>query len=99
MIAVRKEIPAFADFNNREFIHVDNPHLFVFSRFNLTRTSGGVLVVVNFDANPQYLDLNNPHIKSALPYGQVTDRISGDTPTMFKEQLVIPPYHFYWLTE
>jgi len=98
MISVRKEIPAFADFNNREFIHVENPHLFVFSRFNLTRTTGSVLVVVNFDAKIQYLDLDNPHIKSALPYGHVTDLISGDTPTMFKEQLVIPPYHFYWLT-
>lgn len=99
MIAVRKEIPAFSDFNNRELIHVDNPHLFVFSRFNLTRTSGSVLVVVNFDANPQHLDMTHPQIKSALSYGHVTDLVSGDTPAMFKDQLVIPPYHFYWLTD
>lgn len=99
MIAVRKEIPAFADFNNRELIHVDNPHLFVFSRFNLLRTTGGVLVVVNFDARPQHLDLTNPHIKSVLSYGHITDLVSGDTPSMFKDQLVIPPYHFYWLTD
>jgi len=99
MIVVRKEIPAFSDFNNRELINIDNPHLFVFSRFNLTRTSGSVLVVVNFDAKPQYLDMTHPHIKSALPYGHVTDLISGDTPAMFKDQLVIPPYHFYWLTD
>lgn len=99
MIAVRKEIPAFADFNNRELIHVDNPHLFVFSRFNLLRTTGGVLVVVNFDARPQHLDLTNPYIKSVLSYGHITDLVSGDTPSMFKDQLVIPPYHFYWLTD
>lgn len=99
MIVVRKEIPAFADFNNRELIHVDNPHLFVFSRFNLLRTTGGVLVVVNFDARPQYLELDNPHIKSVLSYGHITDLVSGDTPSMFKDQLVIPPYHFYWLTD
>jgi len=99
MIAVRKEIPAFADFNNRELIHVENPHLFVFSRFNLTRTAGGVLVVVNFDANPQYLDLNNPNIKAVLSHGYISDLVSGDTPAMFKDQLVIPPYHFYWLTD
>ncbi|MDH5392584.1 MAG: alpha-amylase family glycosyl hydrolase [Gammaproteobacteria bacterium] len=99
MIAVRKEIPAFADFNNRELIHVDNPHLFVFSRFNLTRTAGGVLVVVNFDANPQYLDLNNPNIKAVLSHGHISDLVSGDIPAMFKEQLVIPAYHFYWLTD
>jgi len=99
MIAVRKEIPAFADFNNRELIHVENRHLFVFSRFNLTRSAGGVLVVVNFDSNPQYLDLNNPNIKAVLSYGYISDLISGDTPAMFKDQLVIPPYHFYWLTD
>lgn len=99
MIAVRKEIPAFADFNNRELIHLDNPHLFVFSRFNLTRSTGGLLVVANFDARPQYLDLSNPSIKSSLAYGQIKDLISGDSPSIFKDQLVIPPYHFYWLTD
>jgi len=99
MIAVRKEIPAFADFNNRELIHVENPHLFVFSRFNLTRTTGGVLVVVNFDARPQHLDLDDPYIKSVLAHGHIKDLVSGDTPSMFKGQLVIPPFHFYWLTD
>ncbi|MCW9012178.1 MAG: alpha-amylase family glycosyl hydrolase [Gammaproteobacteria bacterium] len=99
MIAVRKEISAFADFNNREFIHVENPHLFVFTRFNLHLGSNGVLVVANFDAHPQYLDLNDPSIKSILCYGHTTDLYSGDSPAMFKDQLVIPPYHFYWLTD
>ena len=99
MIAVRKEIPAFADFNNRDLIHIENPHLFVFSRFNLTRTSGGVLVVANFDASPQYLDLNDPGVKSVLSHGQIKDLYSGDTPTLFKDQLIIPPYRFYWLTD
>ncbi len=99
MIAVRKEIPAFSDFNNRELIHVDNPHLFVFSRFNLMRTSGGVLVVVNFDSRPQHLNLDDPYIKSVLGYGHINDLVSGVTPSMFNGQLVIPPYQFYWLTD
>ena len=99
MIAVRKEIPAFADFNNRELIHTENPHLFVFSRFNLNHTTGGVLVVANFDASPQYLDMNHSNVKPELSYGQVKDLISGEIPTMFKDQLVIPPYHFYWLSD
>ena len=99
MIAVRKEIPAFADFNNRELIHVENTHLFVFSRFNVLQTTGGVLVVVNFDARPQYLDLEDPNIKSILSYGYIKDLVSGDTPSIFNGQLVIPPYHFYWLTD
>ncbi|MBT8133352.1 MAG: alpha-amylase family protein, partial [Gammaproteobacteria bacterium] len=34
MISVRKEIPAFADFNNRELRDSGNPHLFAFCRVN-----------------------------------------------------------------
>ena len=99
MIAVRKEIPAFADFNNRELIHLDNPHLFVFSRFNLHHTSSGVLVVGNFDARPQYLDLKTVDQTFKFHNGNIRDLYSGETPTLFKEQLVIPPYHFYWLSD
>ena len=99
MIAVRKEIPAFADFNNRDLIHIDNPHLFVYSRFDLARTTGTILVVVNFDAHPQYLDMDHPNIKTTLSYGNSRDLISGETPAMFKGQLVIPPYHSYWLAD
>ena len=99
MIAVRKEITAFADFNNRELIQVDNPHLFVFSRFDLARSSGGVLVVGNFDAKPQYLDLAPLEKVFRLNYKLARDLYSGDTPAIFKDQLVIPPFHFYWLSD
>ena len=99
MIAVRKEITAFADFNNRELIQVDNPHLFVFSRFDIARSSGGVLVVGNFDAKPQYLDLAPLEKVFRLNYKHARDLYSGDTPAIFKDQLVIPPFHFYWLSD
>ncbi len=99
MIAIRKEVHAFSDFNNRELIHVDNPHLFVFSRFNLQSGSSGILVVANFDNHPQHLNLNQPSIKSVLNHDQIRDIYSGDTPLLFKEQLVIPPHQFYWLTD
>ena len=99
MIAVRKEIPAFADFNNRELIQLDNPHLFVFSRFNLQRHASGVLVVANFDAHPQYLDLGAVAQTFPLHSAQIRDLYSGETPAMFKNQLVIPAYRFYWLSD
>jgi len=99
MIAVRKEIPAFADFNNRELIQLENPHLFVFSRFNLQRTSGDVLVVGNFDARPQYLDLKEIEHAFKFRQGTISDLYSGDAPVLFKDQLVVPPYCFYWLSE
>jgi len=99
MIAVRKEVASFADFNNRELIKVDNPHLFVFTRFSLISGSNGVLVVANFDNHPQYLDLTHPSIKPILNFGQIRDIYSGDCPLLFNNQLVIPPHKFYWLTE
>ena len=51
MIAVRKEISVFADFNNRELIEVENENLFVFGRYNLNKPSDQVLVVANFNGN------------------------------------------------
>lgn len=97
MIAVRKEINSFADFNNREIIDVSNDHLFVFLRINL-RADERVLVVGNFDESPQYLDLSDLRQKGICQYGQVTDLYSGESPVLFKNQLIIPPLRFYWLS-
>ena len=97
MISVRKDIPAFADFNNRELVRLDNPHLFVFSRTCITGTTADVLVVVNFDAHPQPLDMNHPRIKSLLGQGQSQDLISGVKPVIVDDQLLVPAYHYYWL--
>ena len=97
MIAVRREIPAFADFNNRELLDVGNPHLFVFSRFDYS--SGSVLVVGNFDTSPQYLNLGDLGPRGLSPHGMIKDLYSGDSPAMFKDQLVVPPLSFYWLSD
>ncbi len=99
MISVRKEIAAFADFNNRELLDVGNPHLFVFTRFDHQQRSNRVLVVGNFDVTPQYLDLAMVSNKASLQYGQVKDLYSGESPALFKDQLVIPPHQFYWLSD
>jgi len=99
MIAVRKSLPAFADFNNRELLTVDNPHLFVFLRYHPESPADAVLVVGNFDAAPQYLDLGNLGNRGLFRYGQVMDLYSGESPAMFKDRLVIPPHRFYWLTD
>ncbi len=97
MIAVRREIPAFADFNNRELRDSDNPHLFSFCRVNPQHVSDRVLVVGNFDAHPQHMELDNQLKTGITEYGQLVDIYSGERPAMFKDALVIPPYHFYWL--
>ncbi|MCG8427650.1 MAG: alpha-amylase family glycosyl hydrolase [Chromatiales bacterium] len=98
-ISVRKTIPAFADFNNREQLTVDNEHLFVFLRSHPEGTNGAVLVVANFDDRPQYLDLAILGNRGQFQFSQPQDLVSGEKPSMFKEQLVIPPFRFYWLTD
>ncbi len=98
MIAVRKEISVFADFNNRELLEVDNPHLFVFGRYHLSKQAERVLVVANFSNQPQHLDLSD--IGPWAPqYGQLVDLYRGETPDRFKNSLVIPAFSFYWLSE
>ncbi|MCU7845357.1 MAG: alpha-amylase [Candidatus Thiodiazotropha sp. (ex Monitilora ramsayi)] len=99
MIGVRKGISAFADFNNRELIDVENPHLFVFWRSNPILPNGSVLVVANFDDSPQYMELSALGNRGMFGYGNLHDLYSGESPRLFKDQLVVPPYHFYWLTD
>ncbi len=99
LISVRKTIPAFADFNNRELLSVDNHYLFVFLRSHPERSNETVLVVANFDNKPQYLSLAKLGNRGQFQFGQPQDLASGETPAMFKDQLVVPPYRFYWLTD
>ncbi len=99
MISIRKATPAFADFNNRELLNVENPHLFVLLRTHPERTGESVLVVANFDVNPQYLDLSDLGNRGLFQYGQVMDLYSGESPALFKDRLVVPPRRFYWLTD
>ena len=97
MIAVRKETPAFADFNNRELRDSGNPHLFSFCRINPYHASDRVLVVGNFDARPQHMEIDDIIPTGVVQQAQLHDLYSGEKPAMFKNALVIPPYRFYWL--
>ena len=99
LIAVRKTIQPFADFNNRELLSVDNEHLFAFIRSHPQKPGETVLVVGNFDARPQHLDLANLGNRGHFQYGQPQDLASGELPSMFQNQLVVPPFRFYWLTD
>jgi amylosucrase len=98
MIAIRKETSAFADFNNRELLNVNNEHLLCFIRFNYQRPSEGVLVVANFDGNPQYLDPDDIGSRGANLKGHFIDLYSGSKPTWYDRWIVLQPYQFYWLT-
>lgn len=97
MIAVRKEISAFADHNNRELLDVDNPHLFVFSRFDHLGAHSRVLVIGNFDNNPQQLEIESLRKRGFFQHGQARDLSTGDSINIDHEQLEIPALGFYWL--
>ncbi len=98
MIAVRKEIAVFADFNNRELLEVENPHLFVFGRYHLQKQNEKVLVVANFSNKPQHLNLENLG-NWGTQYRSLVDLYRGESPDVFKNSLVIPRFGFYWLCE
>lgn len=97
MISVRKENPAFADRNNRELLSVDNFHLFVFSRFDHANTSSRVLVIGNFDTEPQLLALKPMKRMGFFQYETVKCLCTGDTFSALNENLVIPALSFCWL--
>ncbi|PPD46324.1 MAG: alpha-amylase [Methylobacter sp.] len=99
MIAIRKETSAFADFNNRELLDAQNEHVLCFNRFNHQRPSERVLVVANFDANPQYLDLDINIGRGVNLHGQFIDLYSGQKPTQYDRRIVLQGHQFYWLTE
>jgi amylosucrase len=99
MIAIRKETSAFADFNDRELLDVNNEHLFCFIRFNYQRPSERVLVVANFDSSPQYLDLEVITGRGINLYSQFIDLYSGKSPAQYDRRIVLQAYQFYWLTE
>jgi len=99
LIAVRKEIPAFADFNSRELLDVNNPHLLAYAHFDHQNRSSRVLVIGNFDAVPQHLDLELLHRMGFFKLGNIKDLCTGESPPIFNNQLAIPGYGFYWLAE
>ncbi|NOX43053.1 MAG: alpha-amylase [Gammaproteobacteria bacterium] len=102
MIAVRKEIEVFADFNNRELIEVTNPYLFVFERYSLIKPAERVLVVANFDSQPQQLDLSSAGNWAGNQFSELVDLYSGSSPDLFEDAedtVVVPGHGFYWLSE
>src|SRR5690606_24768650 len=48
LLAARKTIPAFADFNNRDLIDLDNEHLLAYRRAHPLHNADTVLVIANF---------------------------------------------------
>jgi len=97
MIAIRKEIEAFADHNNRELLEVDNPHMFVFSRFCAHDAKARILVMANFAQQPQLVDTDMLRNKGFLQHNPVRDVLSGEMILTTSNAIEIPALGYYWL--
>lgn len=98
LIAIRKEISAFADLNNRELITLENPHLFAFHRFVQTGMHSKVVVVANFDTSPQSVTLQSFRQKGLFKGSVLTELYSGQQIIPESDLLTIPKLTAYWLS-
>jgi len=99
MIAIRKELNAFADFDNRQLLSVDNPNLLVFLRTDLRNARNRVLVVSNFNPSTQRLPLD-----ALRPYGlfqqeAMHELCSGERITVEDDAVMVPPLVCCWLVD
>lgn len=97
ILAVRKQIPAFADLNNREIFETSNPHLFTFLRFTSQGLHSRVLVTANFDVSPQIMNLDELESVNLFEHREAKDIYSGKSLSTKSGTLEIPPLGFYWL--
>jgi amylosucrase len=99
LIALRKELPAFVDFDNRHLLLVENPNLLVFYRTDPENSRSRVLVISNFNVEPQPLpvDMLKPH--GFYTYESMTDLCSGERVPVVDGQISIPALSFYWLKD
>ena len=97
LIAVRKETPAFADFNNRELLDLESPHLFAFLRSHPVKPSERVLVVANFNDAPERLDLEELGGRGRFGQGVLVDRITSTHVEPEEGALVVPASGILWV--
>lgn len=99
MIALRKEITVLADFDNRELLAVENPHLLVFTRNDPHNFNNHVLVICNLNDAPQTLPIGNLRAHGYFTQECMKDLISGSCIEAENDALILPPLSYHWLTD
>jgi len=98
LIALRKETTAFADFDNRQLLPVDNPNLLVFCHTEQQNHRNKVLVLGNFNLETQALPLDELRSHGFFQQEGMKDLCSGYRIQTDNNMLIIPPLSFYWLS-
>jgi amylosucrase len=99
LIALRKEIGAFADFDNRHILQVDNPALLIFSRTNPENCHDKVLAISNFSVEDQTFDIDPLTRRGFFDHGSMKDLCSGRHIHASDNVVRVPALEFYWLTD
>ncbi|HSO45391.1 MAG TPA: amylosucrase [Rhodoferax sp.] len=99
MITMRKELSAFADFDNRQLLPVDNPHLLVFLRTDMLNARHRVLVVSNFSTDAQRLSLGPLRPFGLFQQDAMKELCSGERIKVEEDAVTIPPLACCWLVD
>jgi amylosucrase len=99
MIALRKETPAFADFDNRQLLQMDNANLLAFTRIDPQNNRNKVLVIGNFNVAPQALPVDTLRHHGFFQQHDMRNLCTGERITSTDNMIVIPPLSFYWLAD
>ncbi|WP_067034792.1 amylosucrase [Allomuricauda sp. CP2A] len=95
LIRIRKENPVFADHNDLLLYHTGNDHILVFERSNDKRK--GLLVVCNFDENPQVIETSWIKKLGYFAQGEPKDLVSGQKIKINSGLLEVLPFQMLWL--
>jgi len=99
LISLRKEITAFADFDNRQLLPVENTNLLAFSRTDQHNHRNRVLVVANFSVTPQVMHTGMLKAHGFFLQGSMRDICTGERIEVENDAFIISPLSCYWLTE
>lgn len=99
MIALRKETPAFADFDNRQLLAVENQNLLAFIRTDPQNSRNKVLVVGNFSVEAQMLQISSLRTFGLLQQGSMRNICTGAQVAVENDAIFIPALCFYWLAD
>lgn len=94
LIRIRKEHPVFADHNNSNLCHTGNDHILVFERKN--DTGGRLLVLCNFDQNPQVIETGWIKKLGYFAQGDPMDLVAEKKVVVNSGLLEIAPYQMIW---
>ncbi|MBS9463321.1 alpha-glucosidase C-terminal domain-containing protein [Flagellimonas sp. 389] len=95
LIALRKENPVFADGNSFALCYTGNDHILAFERTD--NLKNGLLVICNFDENPQVVEASWILKLGYFAKGEPKDLVSDEKVFLKSGLLELMPYQILWL--